>query len=271
MNYNRIYNSLINKRKVDIPSGYVEVHHIQPKSMGGTNDKDNLVRLTAREHYIAHHLLYRIHKNGAMAYAWFAMSTFRNKYRQGHITSVQYESSKKAMSKEVSKRLKGPDNPWRKAEWGEDNPFYGKHHTPETCKQMSDMAKRISAKNSTPEARKKNAEGVKRNISKLTYDQRLDKYGSKGSANPMYGVNVYSNKSDAEKEEIANKKRQTNKRNRHKQLHRGGVSIIIDDKVYKSIAEGSRQTKYSYKSIRNALNNKDIINIKFNTKGGITK
>jgi len=37
--------------------GYKEVHHIIPKSCGGSNDKDNLVALTAREHYIIHMLL----------------------------------------------------------------------------------------------------------------------------------------------------------------------------------------------------------------------
>jgi hypothetical protein len=37
--------------------GYKEVHHIIPKSCGGSNDKDNIVNLTAREHYIIHLLL----------------------------------------------------------------------------------------------------------------------------------------------------------------------------------------------------------------------
>lgn len=36
---------------------YCETHHIVPKSLGGTNDKSNLVNLLAREHYIVHCLL----------------------------------------------------------------------------------------------------------------------------------------------------------------------------------------------------------------------
>ena len=43
-----------NKRTLE---GYKEVHHIIPKSCGGSNDKDNIVNLTAREHYIIHLLL----------------------------------------------------------------------------------------------------------------------------------------------------------------------------------------------------------------------
>jgi 5-methylcytosine-specific restriction endonuclease McrA len=37
--------------------GYKEIHHILPKSLGGSNDKSNLVELTAREHYIVHMLI----------------------------------------------------------------------------------------------------------------------------------------------------------------------------------------------------------------------
>ena len=40
-------------------SGYVEEHHILPRSfkLGGLKDPANLVILTAREHYVAHLLL----------------------------------------------------------------------------------------------------------------------------------------------------------------------------------------------------------------------
>jgi 5-methylcytosine-specific restriction endonuclease McrA len=41
---------------------YYELHHILPKSLGGLDLQENLVLLTAREHYIAHLLLYAIYK-----------------------------------------------------------------------------------------------------------------------------------------------------------------------------------------------------------------
>lgn len=66
MNYWKIYNSLVQKRK-DYPiykeNQYCERHHIIPKSLGGTNSKDNIVNLTAREHYIAHLLLWKYYKS----------------------------------------------------------------------------------------------------------------------------------------------------------------------------------------------------------------
>ena len=64
MNYLNVYNNLINKVKSEgrIKSGglYYECHHIIPKCLGGNNLKDNLVLLTAREHFIAHKLLAKI-------------------------------------------------------------------------------------------------------------------------------------------------------------------------------------------------------------------
>ena len=79
MNYQRIYDSLIsNAQSRKETSGYTEIHHIHPKSLGGTDDEDNLVTLTAKEHYVAHHLLYLIYKDTEyaqpMAFAWHCMS-----------------------------------------------------------------------------------------------------------------------------------------------------------------------------------------------------
>lgn len=68
MNYLRIYNDLCSNRKemeeerlILKESGeYFERHHIKPKCANGDNSKNNLVLLTAREHFIAHYLLYRV-------------------------------------------------------------------------------------------------------------------------------------------------------------------------------------------------------------------
>lgn len=53
-----IQNILNTRGRFGIPEGeYKERHHIVPKCIGGTNDKDNLIDLYAREHFIAHKLL----------------------------------------------------------------------------------------------------------------------------------------------------------------------------------------------------------------------
>lgn len=58
--YTKIYFQIINRAKSRTNLQYVESHHILPKSMGGSNKSDNLVLLTAREHYICHLLLTRM-------------------------------------------------------------------------------------------------------------------------------------------------------------------------------------------------------------------
>ena len=53
---------ILKKRKLNDPEYvYCEAHHIIPKCLGGSDDKTNIILLTAREHYIAHLLLRRIY------------------------------------------------------------------------------------------------------------------------------------------------------------------------------------------------------------------
>lgn len=102
MNYQKIYDSLISSRKERMPtlSEYYERHHIIPKSLGGTDDAGNLILLTAREHFIAHWLLYRIHKNQEMAFAFFIMSSGMksNNSQRIKFSSIAYSEAKKAKS-----------------------------------------------------------------------------------------------------------------------------------------------------------------------------
>lgn len=49
-------------RSID-SQNYYEVHHIVPKSAGGTNDESNLVTLTLFEHFQAHYLLAKQYEN----------------------------------------------------------------------------------------------------------------------------------------------------------------------------------------------------------------
>lgn len=61
MNYFNIYSSLISRAKDRPLTGYTENHHIIPRCMGGGDSSLNLVKLTAREHFIAHLLLVKIY------------------------------------------------------------------------------------------------------------------------------------------------------------------------------------------------------------------
>ena len=104
MDYKTHYINLITSRfnRVLDPNVYYERHHIIPKCLGGSNKKENLVYLTAREHYIAHWLLYRIrpHSNG-VSFAFWKMSFGGGKFlknRQYRISSTAYSEAKQAMA-----------------------------------------------------------------------------------------------------------------------------------------------------------------------------
>lgn len=58
--YNRWYYQIINNAQDRPVIGYIEKHHILPRSLGGTDDISNIVKLSAREHFVCHLLLTKI-------------------------------------------------------------------------------------------------------------------------------------------------------------------------------------------------------------------
>lgn len=100
MNYQRIYDDLINKRQRLSPDGYVERHHVVPRSMGGSDASDNIVSLTAREHFIAHALLAKIHGGKQ----WAAFSLMRGK---NEVSARTYDIVRRASSEAISRSRTG--------------------------------------------------------------------------------------------------------------------------------------------------------------------
>jgi hypothetical protein len=112
MNYKRIYDSLVTnaKEQYRLKGGdeYYESHHIIPTSLGGPDTIDNRVLLTAREHYLAHWLLYKISEGSdkhKMAQAWHNM-TIGNSNQTRH-TSHSFSYARKACGEAVRDRLSG--------------------------------------------------------------------------------------------------------------------------------------------------------------------
>ena len=138
---------------------YHETHHIVPKCMGGSNDKDNLIDLFAREHFEAHRLLALENpENDGLIYAWACMAWVKdNNQQRTKITPEEYEEVRKRYSEMASRRYSGKNNPCygrRHTEeekkkmsenhgkyFGESNHYYGKHHSEEIRKKMSDNNK----------------------------------------------------------------------------------------------------------------------------------
>lgn len=95
--YTNYYYNIIDKAKARAlpPEIYTEKHHIIPKSLGGDNSKDNLAKLTAREHFICHRLLIKmVENNDYKKKMRFALNSFRrtSSNQQRYILSArQYE------------------------------------------------------------------------------------------------------------------------------------------------------------------------------------
>ena len=88
---------------------YTETHHIIPRSLGGDNSKENLVKLTAREHFLCHYLLTKMTSGTAQIKMCFAFNSFRrsSKNQERQITGQQYEIIRRCVSAARSQFLKG--------------------------------------------------------------------------------------------------------------------------------------------------------------------
>jgi hypothetical protein len=100
MNYKRIYVELMDRAvgRVEEVGEYYESHHIKPKSMEGTDDKSNLVKLTYREHFIAHWLLHRIFPEDRSLSAAFHIMAFGKSWRAARKTRSTYMPSSRALA-----------------------------------------------------------------------------------------------------------------------------------------------------------------------------
>lgn len=76
----------LNKKSINY---YTERHHITPKCIGGTDDVDNLVLLTYKEHIVAHRLLSRIYDTNIKLkhVVYLMINSPKNKYIHIHSLS----------------------------------------------------------------------------------------------------------------------------------------------------------------------------------------
>lgn len=179
MNYQKIYNNLMERRKVSPFIGYTEKHHIIPRCLGGSDDKENLVALSGREHFIAHRLLTKFNSYPGLKQA-FGMMCLTNKGRDYHVSSKLYELGRTLLSEAMTgrempqetrdriretmlgrkfsdahiERMRKPKSVEAKvniskAKVGKLNPMYGTisptkdvPHTSETCSLISENTKK---------------------------------------------------------------------------------------------------------------------------------
>jgi len=111
MNYQRIHDAIIDRARNRTLLGYRERHHVIPRCLGGTDESENLVELTAREHYVVHKLLVELYPTESkLVYAFWMMArgVSNSKYeRDYYVSNRDYESARQLFSKVSSAKQKG--------------------------------------------------------------------------------------------------------------------------------------------------------------------
>jgi hypothetical protein len=160
--YSKRYYRITSNAKQRIAEGYTETHHIIPQSLGGSNDKENLVDLTAREHFICHWLLIKMTEGEDRSKMLYALNGMRaeNRYQERYhtkITARVYEKYRIEHAENHSKKMKG-----RKA-WNKGLKLEGEdleQHRERTRNRKVDPVKQ--------------AEGQRKRIAKVTGQKRSD-------------------------------------------------------------------------------------------------
>jgi len=100
--YKDLYRKFISSRSSNKTNfNYTERHHIKPKCLGGSNNKNNIIILTPREHYFAHLILCKAYpKNNKLKNALSAMSYGRRR----NLNSNQYHLIKITITKKLPKK-----------------------------------------------------------------------------------------------------------------------------------------------------------------------
>jgi hypothetical protein len=143
MNYSTVYDRLVQRAQDRVLSSGFERHHIVPKSLGGPNCRSNIVKLTIREHFVAHKLLTRMHSGQAQKKMWFAYYRLCNRHQ--NTNSRLYEQAKLQSKKYLSEIHTGKTisddhkQHLSKLFTGAGNPNYNKKHTEQTLELMSSV------------------------------------------------------------------------------------------------------------------------------------
>jgi len=181
--YTRWYNQIIFNAQNRITEGYTERHHIQPRSLGGADTADNLVELTAREHFVCHWLLTKM-TTGEDRYKMINALRMMRAEKEGQqryntaITSRVYETIKKEYAKLQSERFSG-----------ENNPMYGRTHTEEAKRAIKE--KNTGKKLTEEQVARQVAAQTGRKREPFSEEWRAKMSESKrGEKNNRYGIQV---------------------------------------------------------------------------------
>lgn len=112
MDYSRIYSEFIADRKAKPqPEGYSERHHILPRCMGGGDEAENLIALTAEDHYFAHLLLARVHGGKLISALWRMLQCSETTWGRKGNARRSYGLAKRMIAKHLKVKWTADGNP----------------------------------------------------------------------------------------------------------------------------------------------------------------
>ena len=156
------------------PATYTEKHHIIPRSFGGSNAEENVVSLTAREHYIAHLCLVKCTEGEFKRKMLLAVRMFvhpiktnpgyRGMRINGRLFSILREQAKQVSAEQVRERCKDP----------------------KYIKKLSESQKSYVHSKVSPEGRANLKAASLRRGQNPEYRRKLSEAALKRSQNPIY-------------------------------------------------------------------------------------
>lgn len=188
--YTRWYYQIIEQAKVRVLSQdvYTEKHHVIPQSLGGDNSINNLVKLTAREHFICHWLLTKMVTETKHKYQmWNAFSCMlyrENSNQERHkVSSRVFENIKSVGAKIKSEKFSGKNNPMY-GKRGVLSPHYGKKKTAEHLVRLSESHKGVVR---SVESRAKQSASMS---GRVQTQEHIEKRKCVGSKNGRFGYKM---------------------------------------------------------------------------------
>ncbi len=164
MDYRKIYDEFIQDRrsKEGLIDGYFEKHHIKPKSLGGTDDPSNIIKLTPEDHLFAHKLL-ALFEGGKMWHALHMCNQNGSACKSLRLSRRWHGRLKRERAKHMSLTMSG-----------DGHHFYGKKLSKEHVKKLvkSHLGQRTGEENNKYDQRKfhfRNFDGRYMYVTKLQF------------------------------------------------------------------------------------------------------
>lgn len=185
--YARWYWAIVTRAQSRKFEGYTEKHHILPRSLGGKDHVTNIVRLTAREHFVVHLLLPKCfeepdakRKMGLALQMMMTVSRTHDRYKP---SSRFYELAVAYVSRGMKGRVVSEETKQRQSA-----ALKGRTFSDETRQKMANSARGRKASDAAKQKMSEQHKGqIPWNKGKTMTEEQRAKSSQPGKLNGMFG------------------------------------------------------------------------------------